>query len=53
VDVAIRRWEALTGKLSVLEGDGRGFAAISEERLPASENAPDNAGAQRAKSGRR
>jgi DNA modification methylase len=33
VDVAVRRWQAFTGKDLVLEGDGRGFAAIEAERL--------------------
>jgi DNA modification methylase len=32
VDVAVRRWEALTGKSAVLEGDGRSFREIAEER---------------------
>jgi DNA modification methylase len=33
VDVAVRRWEDFTGKAAVLDGDGRSFSEISEERL--------------------
>jgi DNA modification methylase len=33
VDVAIRRWEAFTGKTATLAGDGRSFETISAERL--------------------
>jgi DNA modification methylase len=36
VDVAIRRWEALTKRETVLEGDGRTFAEIAAERAAAS-----------------
>ena len=32
VDVAVRRWQDFTGAEAVLEGDGRSFAAIAEER---------------------
>jgi DNA modification methylase len=32
VDVIVRRWEAFTGKQATLEGDGRTFAAIAQER---------------------
>ena len=32
VDVAIRRWQDLTGDLAVLEGDGRTFAAVEAGR---------------------
>lgn len=32
VDVAVRRWQTLTGKAATLEGDGRTFAAIESER---------------------
>ena len=32
VDVAVRRWQAFTGGSAVLEGDGRSFAAVAEER---------------------
>jgi hypothetical protein len=34
VDVAIRRWQAFTGREPVLESDGRAFAAIAAERQP-------------------
>lgn len=33
VDVAIRRWEKATGREAVLDGDGRAFAAVAEERI--------------------
>ena len=33
VDVAVRRWQAFTGRQAVLERDGRPFAAITEDRL--------------------
>ena len=33
VDVIVRRWQGYTGKQAVLEGDGRTFAEIAEERL--------------------
>jgi hypothetical protein len=36
VDVAIERWQAETGRDAVLEGDGRTFAEIAEERRAAS-----------------
>jgi site-specific DNA-methyltransferase (adenine-specific) len=45
VDVAVRRWEQLTGKQATLEGDGRGFAEVSDERLPLREKAPEHSGA--------
>jgi DNA modification methylase len=32
VDVAVRRWQDFTGSEAVLEGDGRSFARITEER---------------------
>ena len=32
VDVALRRWEEATAKSAVLDGDGRTFAEIAEER---------------------
>jgi len=32
VDVAVRRWQDFTGSEAVLEGDGRSFAAVAEER---------------------
>jgi DNA modification methylase len=34
VDVAVQRWQGLTGKEAVLEGDGRTFEQIEQERLP-------------------
>ena len=36
VDVAVLRWQRFTGKEATLEGDGRSFAEIAVERLPAS-----------------
>jgi len=33
VDVAVERWQAETGKEPMLDGDGRTFAAVKEERL--------------------
>ncbi len=35
VDVAVERWQAETGRAAVLDGDGRGFAEIRDERLGA------------------
>ena len=35
VDVAIERWQAHTGRAAVLDGDGRTFAEVREERLGA------------------
>jgi DNA modification methylase len=32
VDVAVRRWQAFTGKAAMLDGDGRSFEVISAER---------------------
>jgi DNA modification methylase len=32
VDVTIRRWQEFVGKKAVLEGDGRSFDEISDER---------------------
>jgi DNA modification methylase len=32
VDVAVERWQALSGKAAILEGDGRTFAQAAEER---------------------
>jgi DNA modification methylase len=31
-DVVVQRWQSLTGKSATLEGDGRSFEAIAEER---------------------
>jgi len=33
VDVAIRRWQAFTGKSAILDTDGRDFPAVEQERL--------------------
>jgi hypothetical protein len=35
VDVIIRRWQQYTGKQAVLDGDGRTFEEIAEERVGA------------------
>ena len=35
VDVAVGRWQAETGRAAVLDGDGRSFAEVREERLGA------------------
>lgn len=35
VDVIVRRWQAFAGEVAILEGDGRSFDAIAEERLAA------------------
>ena len=32
VDVAVLRWQAFTGGIATLDGDGRGFAEIAAER---------------------
>jgi len=32
VDVAVRRWQAFTGKSACLDGDGRSFDGIAVER---------------------
>jgi DNA modification methylase len=34
IDVAVQRWQAFTGETAVLEGDGRSFVAVAEERQP-------------------
>jgi hypothetical protein len=34
-DVIITRWQNLTGKQAMLEGDGRSFAEIASERVSA------------------
>ena len=34
VDVAIQRWQEFTGEVATLEGDGRSFASVREERMP-------------------
>ena len=33
VDVAIRRWQAFTGKAAVLDGDGRPFEDVARDGL--------------------
>jgi hypothetical protein len=38
VDVALRRWQAFTGKAACLHGDCRSFDAIAAERLAAHQN---------------
>jgi len=35
VDVIVLRWQNLTGKAAVLDGDGRAFDEMSAERVPA------------------
>jgi DNA modification methylase len=35
VDVAVLRWQAFTGQAATLDGDGRSFAEIAAERVPA------------------
>jgi hypothetical protein len=40
IDVAIKRWQQLSGQQAVLDGDGRSFEEISMERLPVAEEAP-------------
>ena len=35
VDLIVRRWQDFTGKSATLQGDGRDFAAIEDERVPA------------------
>lgn len=32
-DVIVRRWQAFTGQAATLEGDGRTFAEVADERL--------------------
>jgi DNA modification methylase len=33
VDVVVQRWQGMSGKQATLEGDGRTFAQVSEERM--------------------
>lgn len=33
VDVAVRRWQAFTGKVVTLDSDGRTFEALSSDRV--------------------
>lgn len=35
MDVIIRRWQSFTGKQAVLDGDGRTFDEIANERIGA------------------
>jgi DNA modification methylase len=35
VDVAVERWQAFTGEVAKLDGDGRSFQAVAAERRPA------------------
>lgn len=35
VDVVVQRWQQLSGKQAVLEGDGRSFQAVAGERMKA------------------
>ncbi len=39
VDVAIKRWQQLTGQQAVLDNDGRSFEEVSKERV-STEEAP-------------
>jgi hypothetical protein len=39
VDVAVRRWQAFTGKNAALLSNGRLFEAVAAERLAAPERA--------------
>jgi DNA modification methylase len=32
IDVAVQRWQSLSGKKATLEGDGRTFEEIAEDR---------------------
>ena len=34
-DVIVRRWQEFTGKQATLESDGRTFAEVAGERVPA------------------
>jgi DNA modification methylase len=47
-DVIVQRWQEYTGKKATLEGDGRTFDAIAEERLGQNEKRPATANAGRA-----
>ena len=52
VDVAVERWQAETGRAAVLDGDGRSFADVKEERIRAApaetadQDRPDEEGAE-------
>ncbi|MBP7003536.1 ParB N-terminal domain-containing protein [Amaricoccus sp.] len=53
VDVAVERWQAETGRDAVLDGDGRGFAAVKAERLGADASEGDSEATAEAKPARR
>jgi len=38
VDVAIRRWEKMTGKQAMLEATGQTFAEVEADRAPLSDD---------------
>jgi DNA modification methylase len=44
IDVSIQRWQKLTGRNAMLDGDGRTFEEISKERLQQTEvqSCPDH-----------
>jgi DNA modification methylase len=42
VDVAVRRWQAFTGKYAVLEASGRPFEDVAAERSAAASGAPNS-----------
>ena len=43
VDVAVERWQAETGRDAILDGDGRTFSAVRDERLQAADQDPASA----------
>lgn len=45
VDVIVRRWQEFVRQAAVLEGDGRTFAAVAEERVKAGNGEQGSAGA--------
>lgn len=45
-DVAVFRWQDVTGRGAVLDGDGRSFEQVAEERLPAREKDPGASGVE-------
>src|SRR5260370_38193680 len=54
-DVIVRRWQEYTGKKATLEGDGRTFGEIAEQRLGQNTERPasGDAGRARQKAGER
>ena len=44
VDVAVQRWQAATGRAAILDGDGRTFADVREERVGGNDIAANGAG---------